>query len=226
MSFEPDISGKVWVSTLLYDSSAAAPMVETLPTEPMLSFQPEYRIKPRTAPWARIFRGETVAPETLARKFYVFDPLWDEERSKSKPRFVPAFSNAYIFVDHEIAEIMRGFNIAENALHAVEFIEHDTVTPIDVQFYLLNFGAERPTIDVERSERLSRNTNVKSAEEYALPINLKTNAIRILPSALEGPDLWVDKRFPFDFFLSDQLGSALRKAKFAAPLKLTALPKC
>lgn len=226
MSLETDISGEVWVSTLLYDSSAAAPMVETLPCEPMLSARPEYRIKPRTAPWARIFRGEIVDPDTLARKFYVFDPLWDGRCSKSKPRFAPAFSNAYIFVNHEIAEIMRGFDITENALHAVEFIEHDTVTPIDVQFYLLNFGAERPTIDVERSERVRRNTGVKSAEEYSLPINLKTNAIRILPSALEGPDLWVDKRLPFNFFVSDRLGLALRKAKLAAPLKLTALPNC
>jgi hypothetical protein len=213
---------KIWCSNLLRDLSVSAPMVETKPDEPMLSFLPKYVINPRNAPWARIQRGEQLTPWELASVFYIQTLDYDKKRDPKKPRFYPAFSNAYAFVNSEIAEVMKRFNIGEHTLHPVQFFEHDTTTPIELNYYLLNFELERATIDVDRSTGIYPNTYVKE-EEYSLTVDFAQAPVCAIQNANDGADLWVDKRFPNAFFVSDPLYQALKSLDLAKHLRCVGL---
>lgn len=59
-----------------------------------------------------------------------------------------------------------------------------------------------------------------STNSWKPPMLLTHDDLSVSAAALEGPDIWIDKRIWRVFFVSGGLASALRKAGAAAPFYL------
>ena len=117
------------------------------------------------------------------------------------------------------AEIMGQFNLGKSSLYPVTFFQHDQKTPIDGEYFHLNFGETLTAFEPDQTPSAMVRGHPNS-KKWTLPPGLKDGEIAINKIALEGPDLWLDPSVPSTFFLSDDLVQALKKAKLTRRFKL------
>ena len=181
---------------------------------------------PRLALNHRVNGGEKFLPEDLPHKFY---KQTREDKFRGNPQFhslPPAFSSQYAFVDEEIAGILKNFDLADHAVLPIEMYLHDCETRVEKDYFLLNFGVQKRTIDRDKFIKGPGSNGIREAQAakplYHLPskVGSKGNQYFYYPEALEGKDLWVDPEIEYAFFVSDRLGAALKKAKFSRALRL------
>ncbi len=214
----------IWLCDLYRSSSLRRPFRDTKPGEPGEQDQIEVQLDPRAARSWKVMNGERFTREDLPSSFY--KTMREDEYPKSKQfhSFPPAFFSNYVFVNEEIAAILREFNLGADALIPAELYLHDCVTKVDKPYYLLHFGVRKATIDRERSQMIRK--AYESLEEYdvptgiTLPSSQERPEIIYHPEALEGPDMWVDPEFPSLIFFSDRLGTALKQAGVGRAMRL------
>ena len=120
------------------------------------------------------------------------------------------------------AEIMGQFNLGKSSLYPVAFFQHDQKTPIDGEYFYLNFGETLKAFDPDQTPNVRVYGLIKSPPTgfWEIPVNVVDGDVAINKSALNGPDLWLDPSVPKKFFLSDDLVQALKKAKLTRRFKL------
>jgi hypothetical protein len=93
----------------------------------------------------------------------------------------------------------------------------DLVTPMDGEFFLLNFGARKNSFLPELSEDARKFIVLKDTGQQLWKVNyLKEDAEVVMsPAALEGADLWFEEGIHSKIFMSDALASALQEAGLA-----------
>lgn len=111
----------------------------------------------------------------------------------------------------KLAEVLPRFDLGEGGLISFTIYKADLATPVDGEFFLLNFGARKNSILPEHSRNV-----VKFAVDRKTGIqHWKVNSwsedddIALSPAALDGPDLWFEEVLHNKIFVKDALAQAL-----------------
>jgi hypothetical protein len=135
----------------------------------------------------------------------------------------PHFFYVYGFwiVSSAAADVFRQFDLGGGGLYPVKaFKKKDLATPIDGEWFCLNFGNVKhsflPDESANKTERYIRD----GRKGWFLRAAAKDMDFAVTSSAIGGPDIWLDYDVGDAFFLSAPLGDALKKAKADKGFKL------
>ncbi len=162
-----------------------------------------------------------------SRKFWGFDPItvedvrgakWSFNKAQSKTDVIPKpimSLGSYPAVTPECREVLEQADLGETDFLQIEVWDIPRKTLIFPELYLLHVRNAKQSLDIEGEvERGIIRENPGLAGSFSIGPG-KTPSI--LPSALDGPDLWreslVVQSRGNSFFLSDHLRELLRKAK-------------
>lgn len=135
------------------------------------------------------------------------------------------FSNGFIFIRKESADVLRRFDLGEGALYPTRLWYPDFVTPVRTEVFYLSQGNWKDAFLKERSPTAYEVWRFQKPSLWRLPPNPKGGELLFSPRALEGPDIWFDRSIDSRvFFISDRLAKALREARLAADWKLIKCP--
>ncbi|MEM8750672.1 MAG: hypothetical protein AAGF28_10230 [Pseudomonadota bacterium] len=208
------MTGEVWISSVMNDHSLSTrsgarakyygkdwpPPTFDLREGPDVDMQ-AYR---------RYWRGETLAREELTEALFVFDKgRW----AKRKDLFT---AGSFYAVKGRLAEVLAAFDLGEGGLIEFPVYEEDKRTLVEGgPYYLLKFGCIKNTFVPEKSIGLrSRRTIEQDGYElWADYMNLKDGDIAVTRDALDGPDLWFEKKLQDRIFMSGRLHDAILAAK-------------
>ena len=125
-------------------------------------------------------------------------------------------------VSAEFAAVLRDFDLGQNALYPVRVLKYNRKTPVEGEYFCINFGERKASFLPEISKaKISKSYWEEEEKRWTLLIVPEDDDIALDASALEGPDLWIENpRFWRAFFLSDRLVQALRAAKMTRRLGL------
>jgi len=158
--------------------------------------------------------GEPLDEELLPKEFfYIY-------RDKKEKRINPGFFNAGGFhcVSAAFADVLRRFDLGKGALYPVELFQHDRETPVEGEYFCINFGNQKQAFVPEYSPAAQKPHPTQ--DMWKLPFVPKDYDISVTKTALEGSDLWVDPLVRKALFLSDPLAKALKAAKLTRQFKL------
>ena len=167
--------------------------------------------------WERNERGEPLDPSEVPDRFY--KPR--SEKPAMPPDTAHIMNSGFLFVSPECATVLRAHEMGEGQLIPVRLFESDRTTELPEGWCVLNVAARKDTYLPEASARTDRPYG-DVIEAYTLPANPKDDEQAFGPGALEGADIWREKRFPLGhLFLTDRLADALREAGVAEPWLMT-----
>ena len=107
--------------------------------------------------------------------------------------------------------MLRQFDLGEGALYPTKLFQNDRTTPVEGEYFCLNFGNQKQAFVPEYSP--TANKPYPTQDIWQLALNPKDDDIAVTKTAMVGPDLWVDPDLRNAFFLSDPLVQALKAAK-------------
>lgn len=161
--------------------------------------------------------GQPLPADRFPARFFEGSQRPDED---SGPEPLPDLFNAGDFwvVSAALAQVLRGAELGRTSLYPTQLLREDRATPIDAEYFCLNFGEARDAFDAGRSPKVQ--PSQEKGADWLLPDALDDGDIALTPEALDGPDLWVDPGLGNAFFLSGTLVAALRDASLADGLGL------
>jgi hypothetical protein len=150
------------------------------------------------------------------------EAIFDETRFK---RIKDIFMvGPFYAVKGQLASVLSRFDLGDGGLVPLTIYRNDLVTPVDGEFFFLNFGARKNTILPEQSQNV-----VKFAVERATGVqHWKVNSwsvdgdVKLSSAALAGADLWAEETVYNKFFMKEALAQALIDIGMADVLKLQA----
>ena len=121
-------------------------------------------------------------------------------------------------VSGHFAEVLRRFELGQTGLHPVKLFHHDRKTPFEGEYFTLAFGETKDTFVPEESPEAD--TIFMNKDIWEPSLGREDNGLALSNAALEGVDLWMEKRMRKVFFLSDSLVQALKSEKLSQELSL------
>lgn len=134
------------------------------------------------------------------------------DKSKFRP-FPPMFRvNGFDAITGEMAEVLRRHNIGDTKLFPVTLLKEDRKTPFEGEFFFLNIREKKLAFDPgsSRNFKQPRNPNKRKG---SIPHVLADDDISVNPSALIGPDLWLDPSLLGSYFIKGALARELINRK-------------
>ena len=126
-------------------------------------------------------------------------------------------AGSFWVVSKAAADVLLQFDLGAGSLYPVRVFKKDRETPIGEGWFCMNFGNARTLVVPEQSGSI----RLGPQGRYNLPVTTKDDEIAVSVEALEPPDIWVDPQLWDNFFVSDGLREALRKAKVSPRFYLT-----
>jgi len=151
--------------------------------------------------------GEPMPAERFPKELY-------GKYTGGKVRKLPDLCNAGGFwvVSAPLAEVLGRFDLGQGSLYPVEVFQIDRRTPVEGEYYCINFGNRKASFQADQSPRAQR--IYPEQDLWELDLAPEDDDIALSEAALQGPDIWVEApRFRSAFFISDRLVQALRDAK-------------
>ena len=111
-----------------------------------------------------------------------------------------------------------GSILGKGALYPVELFQHDRKTPVEEEYFCINFGNQKQAVVPEYSPKLRK--PYPAVDLWKLPFVLENGDVAVTKAALEGSNLWIDPQIWGGLFLSDPLVKALKEAKLTRQFKL------
>ena len=152
-------------------------------------------------------RGTVLPPDQLPAI------AWSK-RAPGTLKLRPYFSlNGWPAVTERGYEVLQGFDLGAGSLHPLELYERDRTTPLPgpdgepARAWVWNLGNVKDTFVPEESPGVSENDYVPGI--WHADMGGQADEIAVRPSALEGPDVWVEEHLRGPVFLSGALGDAL-----------------
>ena len=158
-------------------------------------------------------RGEPLGPDDFPT--VIFGAPHALERNYQVPDLFSAYG--YWMVSEPTADVLRQFDLGQAQLKPVPVLKSDRQTPIGGNWFCLNFGNAKRIVLPEQSEKIRPGPQ----DRYNVPVTLADDQLVVSPEALQPPDIWVDPQLWDNFFVSDGLREALRKAKLSSKFYLT-----
>ncbi|MFL9498842.1 imm11 family protein [Rhodopseudomonas palustris] len=123
------------------------------------------------------------------------------------------FAGSYWAVSKAAADVLRQFDLGGGGLFPVKVLKKDRQTPVGGEWFCINFGNKKAALALDDSTSL-RDRYIRPRERGWFPkTTTKDGDIAVSKNACSGPDIWIDPQVGDAFFLSDELGKALTKAK-------------
>lgn len=145
-------------------------------------------------------------------------PAPDSLPGPHKKRVPQIFSNGFVMLSGESAEVLRSFDIGEGALYPVRLWHPDRTTPMPGEFFYLSQGNRKDAFLPELSDGFLR---MSSPKLWQVHIGRPEKPqLFFSTGALAGPDIWWDKSIYGDFFISNRLKKALSKRALARDWRL------
>ncbi|WP_170416668.1 hypothetical protein [Ruegeria atlantica] len=157
--------------------------------------------------------GEPQSEDCFPKEMYA---KYNDKKEKKQPDFFMA--GGLWTVSSACAAVLHQFDLGEGNLYPVKLFQHDRTTPVEGEYFCLNFGAQKTAVLTDQSPRIT-----KPYPNYAIwqpPGAMQDKDIAVSASALVGPDIWIDTQMRHAFFVSDPLAQALRAAKISRSFKL------
>lgn len=152
-------------------------------------------------------RGENLSAENFPKQLFAQREKTDEARTyKNLPDL---FSGGFWVVSERVAEIFQAMDTGGGGVFPTELFQEDGKTPVEGNYYCLNFGNKKTAFALEHSPRARSSP---ASRVMAPPFNMKDDDIAVFASALQGPDIWIDPTLRASFFLSDRLWQAIKSA--------------
>jgi hypothetical protein len=153
----------------------------------------------------RIERGEPLDASAFPTE--IFGAPDARQKDYALPDFF--FGYGYWIVSSAAAAVLRAFDLGHGELRPVRVLESDRRTPVGGEWFCLNFGNRKHALAPQQSQNIRQ----RAQGLYKASAVLRDNDLAVSRAALEGPDLWVDEQMWDALFLSEALGTALKKAK-------------
>lgn len=196
------MSDTVWVSAAYYDTTLIKPFNADVILEDL----------GRAAELSRRHgRGEALSPDEFPKAFY------GKFRHKTYARQPDLFmAGGFWCVSATCADVLRRFDLRPGGLVPVRLFQHDRTTPVEGEYFGLNFGAiERAFVPEHSKANYSKISNT-----WTFLPKPADDDFAVAPAALEGADLWTDPTLLMGFFVSDRLAEALKAAKVSRNFRL------
>lgn len=153
--------------------------------------------------------------ETLERSdFTEAAAVWAEKNfNRTKDLFT---AGPFYAVKGKLAEVLKDFDLGKGGLIPFTIYKADLVTPLEGEFFLLNFGGPKNSFlpDESNSERVRTLFVDKQTGQPMWTISPRVDDdIALSSAALEGADLWCEKAVIRTLFMSDRLVRAIQAAK-------------
>jgi hypothetical protein len=203
------MSGKVWISSVL--SNYALSINQGIRNKYYGHDWEEARIDGLNSPdEARKARIRNESGFALRREdFPEASAVWEEKLFAKANDFFRI--GPFHAVKGKTAEVLARFDWGDGGLVPYTIYESDLVTPLEEQFFLINFGARKDSILPEQSENV-----VKFAVDHKTGVQIwKVNSwhedgeVAVSPEAFIGPDLWFEEILENKVFMSDALAQSL-----------------
>ncbi|WP_375415421.1 imm11 family protein [uncultured Bradyrhizobium sp.] len=141
----------------------------------------------------------------------IFGAPHAEERDYRLPDIF--FAGTVWAVSKAAADVLRQFDLGGGGLYPVKVLKKDRQTPVGGEWFCLNFGNRKEAFLLSESVPM-RETYVRNGEKaWRLKSVLNDGDIAVSQAANDGADIWLEPLFTDAFFMSDGLGTALKKAK-------------
>ncbi len=157
--------------------------------------------------------GEVQPDELFPKEAYA--KYKDKKEKKQHDLFM---AGGFWTVSSDCAAVLRQFELGEGKLYPVKLFQHDRTTPVEGEYFCLNFGAQKTAVLPFQSPRIRKPH--ENNDIWEPPLAMQDNDIAISASALDGPDIWMDTQLEDAFFVSDPLAQALRAEKVSRAFKL------
>jgi len=194
------MTGKVWVSLMMKDST----LFKRLSADIVLNDK-----------WNAIDaserheKGEWLPAERFPKEIY---GMFYDRKEKKLPGIF--YGNGFWCVSAACAEVLLRFDLGKGGIYPVKLLQHDRVTPIEGEYFCLNFGAHKTAFLRELTTGgLYIPQHQGSVVWLSSPVD--DFSIAVSENALEGPDLWMDPGLGKAIFFSDRLVGALKAANMS-----------
>jgi hypothetical protein len=132
-------------------------------------------------------KGEPMPKERFPKEMYI-DSESDEITS------VPdIFSCGFWVVSARFAEVLCRFDLGKTALYPVKLFHHDRKTPFEGEYFTLAFGETRDTFVPEESPEAMKFPFTKK-NLWVASLGREDNGLALSDDALQGVDLWMEKK--------------------------------
>lgn len=134
------------------------------------------------------------------------------------------FVGCFYAVRGRLAKVLGRFDFGEGGLIPFTIYQEDLVTPVDGEFFILNFGSRKNTVQIEQCEDKKKFIIDRDSRQQIWHLNVYNKDARVVlsPAALNGPDLWFEETVYNKIFMSDALASALHESGLARDWHLLA----
>ena len=157
--------------------------------------------------------GEKLAPSDFPQE--IFGQPYAREKDYRLPDLFHAYG--YWVVSQVAADVLRQFDLGQSGFYPVRVLRNDRQTPVEGGWFSINFGNAKSAVALEQSEKIRPGAQGR----YIMPVTIADDQLAVSAAALDPPDIWVDPQLWDAFFVSEELGKALRKAKIAKSFFLT-----
>lgn len=170
----------------------------------------------------RAVKGENLQRSDFPEASYIFSEKHFE--SNVKDFF---WVSGFIAVKGKLARILQNFNFGEGGgLIPYPIYQKDKITPHEGEFFLLNFGrgCQKDTFLIEHSNKAEFNplfTMERHGRETWTTYSKNGDDFALSEGALNGPDLWFEKKINGCFFVSDRLAKVLNEARLNVDFRLS-----
>ncbi len=133
------------------------------------------------------------------------------EKSYNFPHLFYAYG--YWLVSKAAADVLRQFDLGGGGLYPVKVFKKDRVTPVDGEWFCINFGNVKDAFLPDESPTAMLRNIRPGIKGWVPSFVVKDGDMSVSSVALAGPSIWIDESVGSAFFLSAALGDALKKAK-------------
>lgn len=162
----------------------------------------------------RNLRGESVPADMCPKR------IW-REPDEERPIPDMFLAEGQPIVSARVAEILRGFDLGNGALHPVAegLFQGDNTTPMAGAYFCWIFGSAKRAF-LEAHSPTARPLSPGNRDRCVFPFAMSDGAFAVSGDALSGPDVWVDPLLLKSIFVSGALGDALEAAGLREALRL------
>jgi hypothetical protein len=155
--------------------------------------------------------GFPLAPNEFPEASAIYDAACFR---RTKQLFYPA--TGFLGAREKLAEVLSRFDLGPIGLIPYTIYEADEVTPHPGPFWLIGLGVQKATFLPEESRMFEWGVpnHATGIRRPRLDMRVSDGDIALSAAALDGADLWVEKGFRGNLWMSDRLVQALRDGNF------------
>lgn len=186
---------QIWVSRIMCDTT----LIKSFEADLHFTDQDAY-----LDAYKRNLHGEPLPADRFPKEIYGKYP---DKRMKNLP---DVFLGAAWIVSAEVATVLQQFNLGRTSLYPTRLFQHDRKTPVEGNYFCLNFGEVKSALVPEKSPAAEI---PRYGGKRDLSPSVEDGGLTLTRQACAVPDLWIDTELTNAVFLSDALVQALKAAK-------------